>query len=150
MAKTLNMKGLGVDAKAIAEKMADGQTLPVARFYGRADKVTERASRSDPTRMDARFTGLFEGQNLVAKTRETSKTIELPAAVAAALAAAMNDDGGSHEFACEVAIRKSGKAVTFGVAVTVEPRAADMLSAIRRDATPQVAKTEKELVAKKA
>lgn len=138
ISRRLSIGDMGIDGKAIVAGMTkDGETLVVARIYGRAIGYDQKQSKLDPTRFDVRFKGDFEGVNQLTGEVFAATGCYLPGAAEDNLKTTVDGlgDGEAAEFGVEIALKKSAKSpvgYVYGVAVPKQPEAADPLNAIRQ------------------
>lgn len=139
ISRRLSIGDMGIDGKAIVADMTkDGDTVVVARIYGRASGYDARPSKLDPTRSDIRFKGEFEGVNMLTGEVFAASGCYLPGAAEDNLRSTVDalQDGEAALFGVEIALKKSAKSpvgYVYGVAVPKQPEAADPLSAIRAE-----------------
>jgi hypothetical protein len=143
ISKKVTVAALGLPKDTIQAMIADwapGQEGDVATIYGTASKVAFNPSKLDPTKVDAKFVGAFEGFNMLTGETVVGATAYLPGAMADTLANAIESGDGPVEFACVIGVRKvlagekSLVGYTFTVRVDRDPQEADPLAAVRQRA----------------
>ena len=139
IATKLTIAGMGLTKEVIQGLLADkkeGDTVIIARIFGKTSKYDAKPSKLDPTRMDYAFRGVFEGHNLIDGTVHNAPKAYLPGAAEGATAAAIDGlaEGESVAFGCEIAVKKQASSAVgyvFGVAVPKQPQTQDPLAELR-------------------
>lgn len=150
----LTVAEMGLDKATIQQLLADkkeGETLVIARMFGKTSKYDEKPSKLDATRNDVAFKGEFEGHNLITGEVFNAPKAYLPGAAEAATKNAIDnlEDGQSVVFGCDIAVKKQSSSAVgyvFGVSVPKQPTAQDPLAEIReamgglptRESVPQI------------
>lgn len=135
----LTIASMGLNKEVLQRLLADrkeGETVVIARIFGKTNKYDERQSKLDPTRNDIAFKGEFEGHNLIDGTVHNAPKAYLPGAAEGATKAAIDNlaEGEAVVFGCEVAVKKQSSSAVgyvFGVSVPKQPQAQDPLAEIR-------------------
>jgi hypothetical protein len=137
-ARKLTIAELGIDAEKVnGGHTENGQATVVAYFYGRTSAHKDAPSKFDPTKMDAKFVGTFEGVNAITGEVVNSKYAYLPGGAEDMVrdaVDALGDEGGEVEFAFEVSVRrddKKPKKYVYLIATAREPKEVEALSSLR-------------------
>jgi len=139
IATKLTIAGMGLNKEVLQRLLADkkeGETITIARIFGKTNAYDAKPSKLDATRNDVAFKGEFEGHNLIDGTVHNAPKAYLPGAAEGATKNAVDNlaEGEAVVFGCEVAVKKQASSAVgyvFGVSVPKAPQAQDPLAEIR-------------------